>query len=83
MVMSQMTMTSAGDFKAKCLALMDDVQSSGGEIVITKRGHPVARLVSAAPRRPSGLFGRMSGSVRILGDLIAPIGDAWDAEEEI
>lgn len=76
-------MTSAGQFKAKCLALMDDVQSSGGEILITKRGRPVARLVPAALRRPSGLFGRMSGSVRILDDLIAPIGDVWDAEEEI
>jgi prevent-host-death family protein len=83
MVMSYMTMTSAGDFKAKCLALMDDVQSSGGEILITKRGRPVARLISAAPRRPSSLFGRMSGSVQIPGDLLAPVGDAWDAEEEV
>lgn len=76
-------MTSAGEFKARCLALMDDVQSSGGEIVITKRGRPVARLIAAAPRRTTELFGRMSGSVRILGDLIAPIGESWDAEEEI
>jgi prevent-host-death family protein len=83
MVMSYVTMTSAGDFKARCLSLMDDVQSSGGEILITKRGRPVARLVPAGPRHPSALFGRMSGSVQILGDLVAPIGDAWDAEEEI
>jgi hypothetical protein len=32
-------------------------------------------------KKTAGLFGCMSGSVRILGDPIAPIGDAWDAEE--
>jgi prevent-host-death family protein len=83
MVMSHVTMTSAGNFKAKCLSFMDEIQSSGGEILITKRGRPVARLVPADPCHSLSLFGRMSGSVQIMGDLVAPIGDAWDAEEEI
>ena len=34
----------ATEFKAKCLRLMDEVSNGGGEIVITKRGVPVARL---------------------------------------
>jgi prevent-host-death family protein len=82
MVVNHVTMKTAGEFKATCLALMDDVASSGGEIVITKRGRPVARLVPAAPRRSPSLFGRMAGTVRIQGDLIAPLEDAWDAEAE-
>jgi prevent-host-death family protein len=34
----------AGDFKAKCLAVLDEVASSRREVIITKRGRPVARL---------------------------------------
>ena len=36
---------SAGDFKARCLSLMDQVSSKKTEIVITKRGKAVARMV--------------------------------------
>jgi prevent-host-death family protein len=35
---------SATDFKAKCLALLDEVNEGGGSVTITKRGHPVAVL---------------------------------------
>ncbi|WP_420617714.1 type II toxin-antitoxin system Phd/YefM family antitoxin [Candidatus Poriferisocius sp.] len=38
---------SAGEFKAKCLKLMDEVNETGIPIVITKRGTPVSRLVPA------------------------------------
>ncbi len=38
----------AGEFKAKCLKLMDEVQQTGQEVIITKRGKPVARLVPVA-----------------------------------
>jgi prevent-host-death family protein len=39
------TVIRASDFKATCLALLDDVAASRQEYVITKRGRPVARLV--------------------------------------
>ena len=35
----------ASIFKARCLALMDEVAASGEEIVVTKNGKPVSRLV--------------------------------------
>jgi len=38
----------AGEFKAKCLKLLDEVQKQRRQIVITKRGKPVARLVPLA-----------------------------------
>lgn len=81
MVMGSVTMKSAGDFKTHCLALMDDVHASGGEIVITKRGRPVARLVPVVPDARGGLFGRLSGSMRIQGDLVSSLDEKWDAEE--
>jgi prevent-host-death family protein len=37
----------AGEFKAKCLALLDEVAKTGDTLIITKRGKPVAKLVGA------------------------------------
>jgi antitoxin (DNA-binding transcriptional repressor) of toxin-antitoxin stability system len=59
---------------------MDEVQRSGGEYVITKRGVPVARLLPAsAERRP--LLGSLSGAVVTAGDIVSPIDDPWSALE--
>lgn len=68
----------AGEFKAKCLAIMDDVQQRGGAYIITKRGVPVAKLVPARlERRP--LLGSMKGSVVTRGDIVNPLDEPWDA----
>jgi antitoxin (DNA-binding transcriptional repressor) of toxin-antitoxin stability system len=56
------------------------VQHSRKEILITKRGRPVARLLPADTEAPA-LLGRMKGSIEIHGDLIASIGEVWDAGE--
>lgn len=70
----------AGEFKARCLALMDEVQRSGGELVITKRGVPVARLLPAiSERRP--LFGSLKGTAVARGDIVAPLDEPWAALE--
>ena len=71
---------AAGEFKAKCLHLLDEVQRYRTEILITKRGRPVARLLPV-DEQPPLLLGRMKGSVQILGDLIAPIDEKWSADE--
>jgi len=69
---------SAGEFKARCLALMDEVRDRGGEYIITKRGAPVARLVPIrTKRRP--LLGSMKGTVKVLGDIVNPLDEPWDA----
>ena len=69
----------ASEFKAKCLKLMDEVAETGEGIVITKNGQPVSRLV---PYRetPRTFFGRDQDKIRILGDIIKPVGVAWEAE---
>lgn len=71
---------AAGDFKAKCLRLLDEVQHSRKEILITKRGRPVARLVPVG-EIDAPLFGRMKGSIEICGDIVAPVGDRWEPNE--
>jgi prevent-host-death family protein len=70
---------AAGEFKARCLHLLDEVQRSRKEILITKRGRPVARLLPA-DAKPPALLGRMKGSIDIHGSLIEPIGEIWDAD---
>lgn len=71
---------SAAEFKATCLELMDEVASTHREVVITKRGKPVAKLVAAGS--PPPLFGSLSGTVQIRGDIVSPTGEAWAADEE-
>ena len=72
----------ASEFKAKCLKLMDEVADSGVEIVITKNGRPVSRLVPYRDKEPS-MFGRNRDQIRILGDIISPLEVDWDEEREL
>ena len=71
----------AGEFKARCLQLMDEVEASGGEVIITKRGRPVARLVPLAGAARPDVFGCMRGSVTIIGDIVAPLEEPWEADQ--
>jgi prevent-host-death family protein len=68
----------ASEFKAKCLALMDEVARTGEAVVITKNGKPVAELVPHRPakRSPRGIF---KDELFIVGDIISPIDVEWDA----
>lgn len=66
----------AGEFKAKCLAVLDDVASSRREVVITKRGKPVARLVPLEPATTAPL----AGLIEYEGDIVSPLGMTWDAD---
>jgi len=70
---------AAGEFKTHCLKLMDKVRDRHCEIVITKRGKPVAKLVPYEDKRPD-IFGYMKGTVVIHGDIMEPIGDIWEAD---
>ena len=69
----------ASEFKARCLKLMDEVADNGAEIVITKNGRPVSRLVPYR-RKPDTLFGIDRGKLEIHGDIDEPLDVAWEAE---
>jgi prevent-host-death family protein len=71
----------AGEFKAKCLGLLDDVHRQRKEVLITKRGKPVAKLVPVNERTES-FIGSMKGTMEIVGDIISPIDEKWDADAE-
>jgi prevent-host-death family protein len=68
---------TASQFKARCLALLDEVAEGGGELVVTKRGRPVARVV------PVNAEASLRGSVTYNvsdDELLAPIDVEWGAE---
>jgi prevent-host-death family protein len=69
---------AAGEFKAKCLQLMDSVQKTKMPIIITKRGKPVAKLIPI-DGDVNDFFGCMKGSVRVVGDIVSPIAIDWEA----
>jgi prevent-host-death family protein len=73
------TQIAAGEFKATCLGLLDQVESTRREIVITKRGRPVAKLVPFGTDEVP-IFGRMRGSVTILGDIVSSVDEVWNCE---
>lgn len=70
----------AGEFKAKCLQLMDKVARTREPIVITKRGRPVAKLVPPDDPQPYvPLFGYMTGTAEIRGDITQTPRLEWSA----
>jgi len=69
---------SAAQFKAECLKLMDEVEKTRQPIIITKHGRPVAQL-APIPADTGSLFGYMKGTVRITGDVMAPLDVEWSA----
>jgi len=70
---------NASDFKARCLAILDEVNRTGQPVTILKRGKPVAQLVPPAGQYPQQT---LFGSVRILGDIVEPVlaPEDWEAE---
>lgn len=68
---------SASEFKAKCLTLLDHEAETGEEILVTKRGAPLARLVPLEDFEQKSLRGSVSYSSE--QDLLSPIDETWDA----
>lgn len=71
----------AGEFKQRCLALLDEVGETGEPILVTKRGRPVAQLVAVSPERGGDWKGALRSRGKIHGDLVAPAAepDDWAA----
>lgn len=74
----------AGEFKAKCLALLDEVAKTGEELVVTKRGKPIARVapLTRAQGKQKRRFNRpsLAHMVEWTGDIVSPVEEyEWNA----
>ena len=58
---------------------MDKVHRTKRKIVITKRNKPIAQLVPIEEDKTS-LFGKMKGTFKVVGDILSPIDEVWDAD---
>lgn len=61
------------EFKARCLALLEDVARSGQPLLVTKRGKPFARVVPTSSARVRYPQETLRGTVSVRGDLMAPV----------
>jgi prevent-host-death family protein len=69
------------EFKAKCLALLEQVRKTKKPIRITRRGKPVAEVIPASPTSEgSDWLGFMKGEFDIVGDIVSPVIDVDDIE---
>lgn len=71
---------AAGQFKARCLRLMDEVRATREPVLITKKGRPVAKLVPAESH-VEDIFGCLRNEIKIVGDIESPVVplEDWDA----
>jgi len=81
-VMGEVQTVRASTFKAQCLALLDQVERTRVEIVVTKRGRPVARVV---PLDRPGTGRSTDHSVTLLAEddeAYFSTGERWAAQDE-
>jgi antitoxin (DNA-binding transcriptional repressor) of toxin-antitoxin stability system len=71
-----MKQLNVSQFRQQCLALLEELPAEG--VLITKRGHPIARLVPVQ-ENDNELIGSLSGQLQIKGDVFST-GDKWHAE---
>jgi prevent-host-death family protein len=63
---------TASAFKARCLAVLKEVEATREPVTITKRGSPMVGLVPVTSR-DADVFGFMSGEFKIAGDIESPV----------
>lgn len=71
---------TAVEFQSKCIELMDQVKDNHEEVIITKDGKPIAKLIPMEAEAEGSLFGFMKGTMKINGDIIASLDEKWDVE---
>jgi len=69
------------EFKAKCLALLEQVRKTKKPIRVTRFGKPVAEVIPPGPvASEAEWLGSMTDSMEILGDIISPVIEETDWE---
>ena len=72
---------SSAEFRAQCFKILDQVEKTHQEVIITKRGKPIARLVHIDQgEKKDPLLGALAGLGRTIGDLTEPVADLKDWE---
>jgi prevent-host-death family protein len=73
------------EFKAKCLALLNQVRKTKKPIRVTRFGKPIAEVIPpSSVQGRAAWIGSMKDSVKIVGDIISPASEEseWEALRE-
>lgn len=69
---------SVTEFKAKCVALFDQIDREGSTVAVTRRGRPLA-TVGPVKRKPfKSSQGILAGKVKINEDLLRDFSEDWE-----
>lgn len=81
--MSEHTRTiGAGELRAKCMEVLEEA-GDGEELLVIKRGHPVARLAPLDPNEEGEWpFPDLSHMFSFIGDVVSPIDIEWEAMKD-
>ena len=69
---------NATEFKAKCLAILDEIEERGVAVTITRRGKPVAVLGPAKKKAWKSPANSLAGKIEIIGDIVNGDPELWD-----
>ena len=71
---------AVSEFKARCLEVLETLRRGGRDLVVTKHGQPIVRVVPI--RKPRPLRGLFKGQIEITGEIVhADLGEDWEANE--
>lgn len=74
---------SVSQFKAHALAILKAVDETGEEVLVTKRGRPMAKVSPYVEKKPVPKAGHLAHLVTYMGDVITPFGaEMWEAARD-
>jgi prevent-host-death family protein len=68
------------EFKAKCLALLDQVHKTKKPIRVTRFGKPIAEVSAPSVAPVKDWMGSMRDEIEIVGDIVSPASEESDWE---
>jgi prevent-host-death family protein len=68
---------SVSQFKATCLAVLEEVKQHKKRVLITKHGKPIAEIIPYENKKKQA---SLKDTVQILGDIVSPVAETdWEA----
>lgn len=71
----------SSEFKAQCLAVIDEVAATGAPVLIRKRGRPVAQLIRYLDVEEEYPQFALRGSATIVAEIESPVVPAGEWNE--
>ena len=77
-LMSILKAVSVSEFKAHCLQYLEETRTIHTELLVTKRGKPIAKIVPVTNEGMPFAYGDMQNSITLKSNILDPIDTEWD-----